>query len=239
VHEAFRGSVTPASAKVSADQSAARPVEQAPPAPDPSVPLRTPQADVRPQEPTAAVQGVQSEEQHEMTSRPQPTPQVHTMGHAVKVDSEITSQPPLDKPQVNAPARPVPVDDMADPWPSSGPLRELTVHIPSDSSSEVIAVRFTQKGESIDVGVRSSQPQVAQVLQRELPDLVDGLKREGFRAEFAPAATAASSALSSSRAETADSESAHGDQRQAQQPDEWDERRNRKHRQPYEAENDE
>jgi hypothetical protein len=96
-----------------------------------------------------------------------------------RVEQPVVSHRPAE---VAAPA-PVrsPEPPMA-PAPSA-PIQRLHVRVETPSN-ETISLRFTQRHEAIDVGVRTSSDQVAQTLRAELPHLADGLRREGIQSQF-------------------------------------------------------
>jgi hypothetical protein len=145
------------------------------------------------------------------------------------------------------------------------PVRHMTVRVPV-SGDETVALRFNQRGEAIDVGVRSSDGTAAEALRRNLPELVQSLERSGFepevtrsispppaadevvRVEFLrsgeprPAADAAAGdrpgPLASGQAADDDNPGERRPQQDAD-ADEWHRQRGRRHKQEYEADTNE
>jgi hypothetical protein len=85
--------------------------------------------------------------------------------------AEVAAPAPVRSPEL--PVAPAP----------STPIQRLHVRVETPSN-ETISLHFTQRHEAIDVGVRTSSDQVAQTLRAELPQLADGLRREGIHSQF-------------------------------------------------------
>jgi hypothetical protein len=128
---------------------------------------------------------------------PSPAPRIDAMARlvafqatekTVPADSQPPAQPPADAAKaletsaVQTPA----VDSAAKP---AGPLKELSIQI-GQMQNDKVELRVVERSGELQVAVRAANPDLAQGLRQGLPDLVDRLEQNGFRAEaWRPGAT--------------------------------------------------
>ena len=72
---------------------------------------------------------------------------------------------------------------------TAGPLKDLSIQV-GQTQNDKVELRVVERSGELQVAVRASNPDVAQGLRQGLPDLVDRLEQNGFRAEaWRPGAT--------------------------------------------------
>lgn len=117
------------------------------------------------------------------------------------------------------------------------PAQEWNLRIPTGEPDQTVAVRIRQTPQGIDIGVRASQPELVARLRSDLPELIDGLRREGFRAE---AASSVASRADTAEPVTPREEAAWaGDPRHPRrESQDWPEQRHRRPRPAFERDHD-
>jgi hypothetical protein len=64
----------------------------------------------------------------------------------------------------------------------AGPLKDLSIQV-GQTQNDKVELRVVERSGEVQVAVRATNPDVAQGLRQGLPDLVDRLEQNGFRAE--------------------------------------------------------
>jgi hypothetical protein len=92
---------------------------------------------------------------------------------------------------VATPAPAVPAQpDVEKPVVSSGPIRELSVRIPTENNPRGVEIQLVEKDGKVQVTVRAADQQLSSALRGDLTDLVRMLDDKGYKTEtWTPADT--------------------------------------------------